>query len=117
VHDMGPALSHRHRCVRPRLGAWRPRGAAPPLVRIRVRGRSVARVVEQGCALVHRHAIAPALRELASLGFIEITEEGRAGNRDFYTPALAVLHHGGIETTSITRKTPLIPAKVIGKWL
>jgi hypothetical protein len=31
---------------------------------------------------IHRHAIAPAIRECEALGFIEITEHGRAGNRD-----------------------------------
>jgi hypothetical protein len=37
---------------------------------------------------VHRHAIAPALRELCALGFIEITERGRAGNAEFRRPNL-----------------------------
>jgi hypothetical protein len=36
---------------------------------------------------IDRHAIAPALRELVALGFIEITEEGRAGNREYCRPA------------------------------
>jgi hypothetical protein len=31
---------------------------------------------------VHRHGIAPAIRELEALGFIEITRRGRAGNAD-----------------------------------
>ena len=35
---------------------------------------------------IRRHAIAPALRELQALGFIEITEHGRAGNREFRRP-------------------------------
>jgi len=34
-----------------------------------------AQFVEYG---IHRHAIAPAIRELVALGFIEITREGRA---------------------------------------
>jgi hypothetical protein len=33
-----------------------------------------------------RHAIAPALRELCALGFVEITEHGRAGNAEFRRP-------------------------------
>ena len=37
---------------------------------------------------VDRHAIGPALRELAALGFIEITEKGRAGNAEWRTPSL-----------------------------
>jgi hypothetical protein len=37
---------------------------------------------------VHRHSIAPALRELEALGFIEITERGRAGNAEWRRPNL-----------------------------
>ena len=32
---------------------------------------------------IHRHAIAPALREAAELGFIEVTEKGCAGNAGY----------------------------------
>lgn len=35
---------------------------------------------------IDRHAIAPAIRELEALGFIEVTERGRAGNAEFRTP-------------------------------
>jgi hypothetical protein len=35
---------------------------------------------------IHRHAIAPALRELVALGFIEVTERGRAGNAEWRSP-------------------------------
>jgi hypothetical protein len=35
---------------------------------------------------IERHAIAPAIRELVALGFIEITERGRGGNAEFRTP-------------------------------
>jgi hypothetical protein len=35
-----------------------------------------------------RHAIAPALRELCALGFIEVTEPGRAGNAAWRRPNL-----------------------------
>src|SRR5262245_10931340 len=35
---------------------------------------------------LHRHAIAPALRELQALGFIEITERGVAGNAQHRAP-------------------------------
>jgi hypothetical protein len=35
---------------------------------------------------VHRHAIAPAIRELIALGFIEVTEQGRAGNAECRRP-------------------------------
>jgi hypothetical protein len=37
---------------------------------------------------IERHAIAPALREVVVLGFIEITERGRAGNAEFRRPSL-----------------------------
>lgn len=35
---------------------------------------------------IDRHAIGPALREAEALGFIEITERGRAGNAEFRSP-------------------------------
>ncbi len=35
---------------------------------------------------IHRHAIAPAIRETVVLGFVEITEPGRAGNADCRAP-------------------------------
>jgi hypothetical protein len=37
---------------------------------------------------VHRHAIAPAIREGVALGFVEITQQGRAGNADWRRPSL-----------------------------
>jgi hypothetical protein len=37
---------------------------------------------------VHRHAISPGIRECVALGFVEITEPGRAGNAEFRTPNL-----------------------------
>jgi hypothetical protein len=35
---------------------------------------------------IDRHAIAPAIGELQALGFIEVTERGRAGNAEFRKP-------------------------------
>jgi len=35
---------------------------------------------------IERHAIGPAIREAVALGFLEITEHGRAGNREFRSP-------------------------------
>lgn len=35
---------------------------------------------------IDRHAIAPALREICALGFVEITERGRAGNAEWRRP-------------------------------
>jgi hypothetical protein len=37
---------------------------------------------------IHRHAISPALREVCALGFVEITEQGRAGNAEWRRPNL-----------------------------
>lgn len=35
---------------------------------------------------IHRHAIAPAIREAAAVGFIEVTQQGRAGNAEWRKP-------------------------------
>ena len=35
---------------------------------------------------IDRHAIVPAIRETVALGFVEITEQGKAGNADFRAP-------------------------------
>lgn len=35
---------------------------------------------------IHRHAIGPAIREAVALGFLEITEAGRAGNAEYRKP-------------------------------
>jgi hypothetical protein len=37
---------------------------------------------------IDRHAIAPGIREVEALGFVEITEHGRAGNETFRRPNL-----------------------------
>src|SRR5712671_2000780 len=37
---------------------------------------------------IDRHSIAPALREICALGFVEITEQGRAGNAEWRRPNL-----------------------------
>jgi hypothetical protein len=37
---------------------------------------------------LHRHAVAPAIREGVALGFLEVTEQGKAGNREFRKPSL-----------------------------
>src|SRR4051794_31274966 len=36
---------------------------------------------------IHRHAVAAALRECVALGFLEISERGRAANAEFRTPS------------------------------
>jgi hypothetical protein len=35
---------------------------------------------------IHRHAVGPAIREAVALGFLEITEPGRAGNAEWRKP-------------------------------
>jgi hypothetical protein len=35
---------------------------------------------------IDRHAIAPAVREVEALGFVRVTERGRAGNAEYRTP-------------------------------
>jgi hypothetical protein len=37
---------------------------------------------------IHRHAIAPGIRECEALGFVEVTERGCAGNGEFRHPSL-----------------------------
>jgi hypothetical protein len=37
---------------------------------------------------IHRHAIGPGIGECIALGFVEITEPGRAGNAEFRAPNL-----------------------------
>jgi len=37
---------------------------------------------------IHRHAVGPAIREAVALGFLEITEPGRAGNAEWRKPNL-----------------------------
>jgi len=52
---------------------------------------------------IHRHAIAPAIRETVALGFAEITERGRAGNAEFRSPhkfRLTYLRVGRAPTTN-----------------
>jgi hypothetical protein len=38
------------------------------------------------CYGIHRHAIRAAIQETVALGFVEITERGRAGNAEFRSP-------------------------------
>jgi hypothetical protein len=35
---------------------------------------------------IHHHAIGPGIREAVALGFLEVTERGQAGNREFRRP-------------------------------
>ena len=51
---------------------------------------------------IHRHAIRPAIRETVALGFLEITEQGRAGNADFRRPNLFRLTYPHTTTAAPT---------------
>jgi hypothetical protein len=57
---------------------------------------------------LHRHAIAPAIRELVALGFVEVTQKGCAGNAGYRQPTLYRLtyRHSGShkETTDEWRR-------------
>jgi hypothetical protein len=67
---------------------------------------------------VHRHAIAPAIRELEVLGFIEVTEHGRAGNADFRRPSkfrITYRHVNRAEPTHEWRRITEDDAKMIAK--
>ena len=66
---------------------------------------------------LHRDAIAPAIRELVALGFVEITQRGSAGNAGFRQPALYRLtyRHWGShkQTTDEWRRITTIDDAVI----
>ncbi|TIN38829.1 MAG: hypothetical protein E5Y10_24930 [Mesorhizobium sp.] len=51
---------------------------------------------------VHRHAIAPAIREVVALGFVEITQKGRAGNAEWRRPNLFRLTYRPTQLTEPT---------------
>jgi hypothetical protein len=56
---------------------------------------------------IHRHAIAPAIRELVALGLVEITEQGLGGNAEYRRPSkyrLAYRPVGRAESTDEWRK-------------
>jgi hypothetical protein len=42
---------------------------------------------------IHRHAIAPGIREVEALGFIRVTQHGRAGNAEWRIPNMFALTH------------------------
>ena len=51
---------------------------------------------------VHRHAVGPAIRECVALGFLEVTEQGKAGNAEFRSPnkfRITFLYSGGAKPT------------------
>lgn len=67
---------------------------------------------------IDRHAIAPAIRELEALGFIEITQRGRAGNAEFRSPSryrITYRSYGRFGTTDEWRRISEIQAKEIAR--
>ena len=60
---------------------------------------------------IDRHAIGPALRELAALGLIQITDPGRAGNREFRRPAKYRLTYRHTKEASATHEWKSITTK------
>jgi len=64
---------------------------------------------------IDRHAIGPALREAVALGFLEITEAGRAGTAEFRTPngfRLTFLHATNAAPTDEWRRFESLDAAV-----
>jgi hypothetical protein len=53
---------------------------------------------------IRRHAIRPAIREAVALGFLEVTEQGRAGNADFRRPNLFRLTYPYTTTAAPTHE-------------
>ena len=62
---------------------------------------------------IHRHAVAPAVRELEVLGFIRITERGRAGNAEFRSPNKFAITYRPPETDDWKHITTLEHAQAI----
>jgi hypothetical protein len=53
---------------------------------------------------INRHMIAPAMRELVALGFVEITERGRAGNADWRRPNMFRLTYLPVDNANPTHE-------------
>jgi hypothetical protein len=60
---------------------------------------------------IDRHAIAPAIRECTALGFVEVTEAGRAGNADFRKPNLFRLTYKHTDHAGATHEWRKITAE------
>jgi hypothetical protein len=66
---------------------------------------------------IHRRAIAPAIRELVALGFIEVTRQGRAGNGEWRRSSLyRITYHNSFGTKATNEWRQItdtdLPAKV-----
>jgi len=65
---------------------------------------------------VNRHAIAPAIRELVALGFIEVTQQGRAGNAEFRRPGkYRLTYHDSFGTKATNEWRQITDAEVLAK--
>ena len=68
---------------------------------------------------IDRHCVAPAIRELVALGFLEVTEKGRAGNAEFRRPnrfRLTFVHTNRADPTNEWQKVGSIEeARLIAK--
>jgi hypothetical protein len=53
---------------------------------------------------IHDHAVAPAIRELVALGFIEVTEQGRAGNAEWRRPSKYRLTYRHVDRANPTHE-------------
>ena len=65
---------------------------------------------------IERHCIAPAMREAVALGFIEITEQGRAGNAQYRAPnyfRLTYLHASRCNPTHEWQRIETIEAATV----
>jgi hypothetical protein len=60
---------------------------------------------------VHRHSIGPALRELYALGYMEITERGRAGNGEWRRPNLFRLTYRQVGNAKPTNEWKRVKTK------
>jgi hypothetical protein len=68
---------------------------------------------------VHRHAIAPAIREAEALGWIRVTEYGRAGTGDYRAPNKFALTHMPVDemkpTNNWDKIETMVEAEIIAK--
>jgi hypothetical protein len=58
----------------------------------------------QRYGMMDRHSVGPAIREVVALGFIEITEHGRAGNAEWRTPSKYRLTYQPTDCTDPTHE-------------
>jgi hypothetical protein len=68
---------------------------------------------------VHRHAIAPAIREAEALGWIHVTQYGRAGTGDYRAPNMFALTHMTVNEMKATNNwdkiETMVEAQIIAK--